>query len=67
MAIKYYVCTSYDEPTSTCETHAYIDAPPSSFPAMTAEDGAVVGKALLFAFVSVYVIRLVQRAISDRV
>jgi hypothetical protein len=34
---------------------------------MTAEDGAVVGKALLFAFVSVYVIRLVQRAISDRV
>ncbi len=59
MAIKYYVCTSYDEFISTCETHAYIDAPPSSFPIMIAEDGVVVGKAFLFAFVSVYVIRLV--------
>jgi hypothetical protein len=59
MAIKYYVCTSYDELTSTCETHAYIDAPPSSFPTMTAEDGAVVGKVFLFVFVFVYVIWLV--------
>ncbi len=59
MAIKYYVCTSYDEFTSTCETYAYIDVPPSSFPTMTAEDGAVVGKAFLFVFVFVYVIWLV--------
>jgi hypothetical protein len=59
MAIKYYVCTSYDEFISTCETYVYIDVPPLLFPIMTAEDGAVVGKALLFVFVSVYVIRLV--------
>jgi hypothetical protein len=39
--------------------HAYIDVSPSSFFIMIAEDGAVVGKALLFVFVFVYVIRLV--------
>jgi hypothetical protein len=59
MAIKYYVCTSYDEFISTCETYAYIDVSPSSFPIMTAEDGVVVGKVFLFVFVFVYVIWLV--------
>jgi hypothetical protein len=59
MVIKYYVCTSYDEPTSTCETHVYIDVPPSSFFIMIVEDGVVVGKVFLFVFVSVYVIWLV--------
>ncbi len=59
MAIKYYVCMSYDEFISMCEMHAYIDVSPSSFFIMIAEDGAVVGKALLFVFVFVYVIRLV--------
>lgn len=67
MSGRYLYCPEYDEATATCLVdHEYVEAV-SAFPSLTAEEGAALGSQFLILFVSIWVIGLIRKAISDRV
>jgi len=65
-ALKVYACVQWDEPTGTCQAHAYID-PPTVIPTLTAEQGAAIGVKLLGLYVGIRVVVMLREAITDRI
>lgn len=64
--MKVYACVEWNETTSTCSAHAYVDMP-QLLPAFPADVGHAIGWKLVGLYVAIRVTRMLGHAIKDRI